>query len=253
MLLAIDVGNTNIVTGIYKGANLVASWRIGTDRRRTPCEIAALLKSLFDMHDLQVSEVEGAVISSVVPPLTQVVAQSVKMLFDINPLIVGPGVKTGMPILVDNPREVGTDRIVNAVAAYHKYGGPLIVVDFGTATTFDAVSERGEYLGGAISPGIGISMDALFRETAQLPKIDFKKPKRVIGKNTVESMQSGIFYGYVSLVDGMVERIRQELPNAKVIATGGLAELVAEASSTIEKVDPWLTLEGLRIIYLKNL
>ena len=253
MLLAIDVGNTNIVTGIYKGAELLASWRIGTDRRRTPCEIAALLKSLFDMHGLDVAEVKGAVISSVVPPLTQVVAQSVKMLFDIDPLIVGPGVKTGMPILVDNPREVGTDRIVNAVAAYHKYGGPLIVVDFGTATTFDAVSERGEYLGGAISPGIGISMDALFRETAQLPKIDFKKPKRVIGKNTVESMQSGIFYGYVSLVDGMVERIRQELPNAKVIATGGLAELVAEASSTIEKVDPWLTLEGLRIIYLKNL
>ncbi len=252
MLLVVDVGNTNIVVGLFEGDSLLSSWRISSDRRRTPCEIAALLKSLFDLSRLRVGEVEGAVISSVVPPLTGVVKRAVEMLFDVDVLVVGPGVKTGMPILVDNPREVGTDRIVNAVAAYHKYGGPLIVVDFGTATTFDAVSGRGEYLGGAISPGIGISMEALFRETAQLPKIDFKRPKRVIGKNTVESMQAGIFFGYVCLVDGMVERMREELGDARVIATGGLAEAVAAESRTIEGVDPWLTLEGLRIIYHKN-
>ncbi len=252
MLLVVDVGNTNIVVGLFEGDSLLSSWRISSDRRRTPCEIAALLKSLFDLSRLRVGEVEGTVISSVVPPLTGVVKRAVEMLFDVDVLVVGPGVKTGMPILVDNPREVGTDRIVNAVAAYHKYGGPLIVVDFGTATTFDAVSGRGEYLGGAISPGIGISMEALFRETAQLPKIDFKRPKRVIGKNTVESMQAGIFFGYVCLVDGMVERMREELGDARVIATGGLAEAVAAESRTIEGVDPWLTLEGLRIIYHKN-
>ncbi len=246
------MGNTNIVVGLFEGDSLLSSWRISSDRRRTPCEIAALLKSLFDLSRLRVGEVEGTVISSVVPPLTGVVKRAVEMLFDVDVLVVGPGVKTGMPILVDNPREVGTDRIVNAVAAYHKYGGPLIVVDFGTATTFDAVSGRGEYLGGAISPGIGISMEALFRETAQLPKIDFKRPKRVIGKNTVESMQAGIFFGYVCLVDGMVERMREELGDARVIATGGLAEAVAAESRTIEGVDPWLTLEGLRIIYHKN-
>lgn len=181
MLLVVDVGNTNIVVGIYDKANLLASWRISSDRRRTPCEITALWKSLFELQGLKVEHVEGAALSSVVPPLTDVVVKAIKMLFDIDTLVIGPGVKTGMPVLVDNPREVGTDRIVNAVAAYHRYGGPLVVVDFGTATTFDVVSQRGEYLGGAISPGIGISMEALFRETAQLPKIDFKRPKERCG------------------------------------------------------------------------
>ena len=254
MLLVVDVGNTNIVVGLYKDRDLIASWRISSDRRRTPCEIAALLKSLLEMEGIAPEGVDGAVMSSVVPPLTSTVVKAVKMLFNISPLVVGPGVKTGMPILVDNPKEVGTDRIVNAVAAYHKYGGPLVVVDFGTATTFDVVSVKGEYLGGAIAPGIGISMEALFRETAQLPKVDFERPKNVIGKNTVESMQSGIFYGYVCLVDGMIDLIQKEfdLP-LKVVATGGLAESVASMSRTIQKVEPWLTLEGLRIIYQKNL
>ncbi len=252
MLLTVDIGNTNIVIGVYTGENLVHFWRIGTDRKKTIFEYAVVISGLFKLNGLSPSSVRDAVISSVVPPLTGIIKDTLKFLFGIDPLIVGPGVRTGMPVLVDNPKEVGTDRIVNAVGAYNKYGGPLVVVDFGTATTFDAVSERGEYLGGAICPGIGISLEALFRETAQLPKVDFKKPKRVIGKNTIESMQSGVFYGYVSLVDGMVERMRKELPEARCIATGGYASVIAKESSTIEIVDPWLTLEGLRIIYEKN-
>ncbi|NPA15367.1 MAG: type III pantothenate kinase [Deferribacteres bacterium] len=252
MLLAVDIGNTNIVIGVYRGKELVNFWRVGTDRKKTIFEYAVVISGLFSLNGLPAGSVKDAVISSVVPPLTGVIKETLSFLFDIEPLIVGPGVKTGMPVLVDNPKEVGTDRIVNAVGAYSKYGGPLVVVDFGTATTFDAVSAKGEYLGGAICPGIGISLEALFRETAQLPKVDFKKPRRVIGKNTIESMQSGIFYGYVSLVDGMVERMKKELSGAKCVATGGYASAIAHESSTIEVVDPWITLEGLRIIYEKN-
>ncbi len=252
MLLVVDVGNTNIVVGVYEGDKLVSSWRISSDRRRTPCELAAWMKVLFELEGMDPKSIDGAVLSSVVPPLTGVVVRAIRMLFGIGTLVVGPGVKTGMPILVDNPKEVGTDRIVNAVAAYSKYGGPLVVVDFGTATTFDVVSAKGEYLGGAISPGIAISMEALFKETAQLPRIDFSKPKSVIGKNTVDSMKSGIFYGYVCLVDGMVDLIEREIGSCRVVATGGLAEVVASVSSKIDLVDPWLTLEGLRIIYHKN-
>ena len=252
MLLVVDVGNTNIVVGVYEGDKLVSSWRISSDRRRTPCELAAWMKVLFELEGMDPKSIDGAVLSSVVPPLTGVVVRAIRMLFGIGTLVVGPGVKTGMPILVDNPKEVGTDRIVNAVAAYSKYGGPLVVVDFGTATTFDVVSAKGEYLGGAISPGIAISMEALFKETAQLPRIDFSKPKSVIGKNTIDSMKSGIFYGYVCLVDGMVDLIEREIGSCRVVATGGLAEVVASVSSKIDLVDPWLTLEGLRIIYHKN-
>ena len=252
MLLVVDIGNTNIVIGIYEKDELTRSWRISTDRRKTIFEYAVLIKNFFSLDGIPLTEVGDAVIASVVPPLTSIIRDALNMLFGIDPLIVGPGVKTGMPVLVDNPKEVGTDRIVNAVGAYHKYGGPLVVVDFGTATTFDAVSVKGEYLGGAICPGIGISLDALFKETAQLPRVDFRKPKRVIGKNTVESMQSGVFYGYVCLVDGMVKRMRDELGEALCIATGGYAQAIAGESSTINKVDPWITLEGLRIIYKKN-
>ncbi len=252
MLLVADVGNTNIVFGLYDGDKLLSSWRISSDRRRTPCELAAWMKVLFELEGVSTEGVEGAVLSSVVPPLTPVVVKAVKMLFGINTLVVGPGVKTGMPVLVDNPREVGTDRIVNAVAGYHKYGGPLIIVDFGTATTFDVVSARGEYLGGAIAPGIGISMEALFKETAQLPRIDFSAPRSVVGKNTVDSMRAGVFYGYLSLVEGMIDRIEAEVGPSTVVATGGFAESIASQTDSIDAVEPWLTLEGLRLIYLKN-
>ncbi len=232
---------------------MVYSWRVSSERRRTACEMSVILMNLFNMENLNFSELKGAIISSVVPPLTNVVKEAISKLANgIDIIVVGPGIKTGISILVDNPREVGTDRIVNACAGYHLYGGPLIIVDFGTATTFDVVSEKGEYLGGAISPGIGISMEALFRETAQLPRVDFKKPTRVIGKNTVESMHSGIFFGYVALVDGMIERMIGEIGKAKVIATGGYANLISSSSKYIEIVEPNLTLIGLKIIYDKN-
>ncbi|MGC9032942.1 MAG: type III pantothenate kinase [Thermosulfidibacteraceae bacterium] len=253
MILTCDIGNTNIVFGLFKGNELTYAWRISSERRRTPCEISVLVKSLFEMEGLNAEEIEGIAISSVVPPLTNILKEALlKITKEADIVIVGPGVKTGISVLVENPKEVGTDRIVNAVAGYHLYGGPLIIVDFGTATTFDVVSEKGEYLGGAISPGIGISMEALFRETAQLPRIDLQKPQRVIGKNTVESMQSGVFYGYVGLVDGMIERIMGEIGRAKIIATGGYATLLATSSKYIEKVEPNLTLLGLKIIYDKN-
>lgn len=254
ILVVCDIGNTNTVFGVFEEDNLIASWRISSDRRRTPCELGVIILNLFKMENIKLEDIEGIAISSVVPPLTNVVTEAFKkVLKKVNILTVGPGVKTGVSILVDNPKEVGTDRIVNAVGGYFLYGGPLIIVDFGTATTFDVVSSKGEYLGGTISPGITISMEALFRETAQLPRIEIKKPSRVIGKNTVESMQSGIFYGYVGLVDGMIERIKGEMKeNPIVVATGGLATLIASESKYINKIEPNLTLIGLRIIYEKN-
>jgi len=253
LLLVIDVGNTNIVFGVYKGEHLLHAFRIATRKKNTSSEYLVLLNQLFGLFNIPTKEISGTVISSVVPPLTEVLQDTVRELTATEPLIVGPGIKTGVPIAVDNPREVGTDRIVNTVAAYTKYGGPAIVVDLGTATTFDVISSSGEYLGGAISPGIGISMNALFNETAQLPRVEIKEPSRVIGKNTVESMQSGIFYGYVSLIDGMIARLKGELKEEAItVATGGLAPLLATASQCIDKVDPDLTLEGLRILYAKN-
>lgn len=253
MLLVIDVGNTNIVLGLYDGTRLTNHWRLSTDRSRTADEYGILFKQLFEMGGVDASRVEGSIIACVVPPILSTVVQMVQRWFHHEPLVVGPGVKTGMPILYENPREVGADRIVNAVAAFERYRSAAIVVDFGTATTFDAVNEQGQYMGGAICPGVQISAEALFMRASKLPRVDVARPERVIGRNTVSSMQAGIVFGYVGLVDGMVRRIRDEYGKPMhTIATGGLARLFAEECDLIDAYDADLTLEGLRLIYERN-
>jgi type III pantothenate kinase len=253
MLLAIDIGNTNTVLGLYRGEELVRSWRLQTDRGRTADEWAVAVHGLFSMTGLNIQDVRGAVIASVVPPVQLAIEQLCRDRFKCEPCVVGPGFSAGMPIRYEDPQAVGADRIVNAVAAYARKRRSLIVVDFGTATTFDAVSAQGEYLGGAIAPGLGISAEALWQRASKLPRVEIACPPASIAKNTTHSMQAGLFFGYVGLVDGLVERMKRELGDAPVVlATGGLAGLVAPHSATIDEVDPGLTLEGLRIIFERS-
>ena len=254
MLLTIDIGNTNIVFGVFEEKKLVNHWRIVTHKDKTEDEYGILIVNLYRAAGIDMAKTKGVIVSSVVPPMVSTFESLCRKYFHITPLFVGPGVKTGMPIRYDNPHEVGADRIVNAIAAYDKYKHSLVVVDFGTATTFDYISPRGEYMGGAIAPGIVISSEALFMRASKLPRIELIRPEFVIGKNTNSSLQAGIVFGYIAMVDGIIEKIKQEVKtDPRVVATGGLAPLIAEGSKTIEEVDPLLTLTGLRLIYEKNL
>ena len=257
MLLAVDVGNTNTVLGLYRLAEekpaLAAHWRVTTHRTQTADEYGVLFVNLFEMNGLATKMVKHIIISSVVPPIDSTLRQVCENYFHIQPLFVEPGIKTGMPVLVDNPSELGADRLVNAIAAFERYGGPCVVVDFGTATTFDVVSAKGEYIGGAIAPGLGISADALFSRAARLARVDVKRPAKVIGTNTVTHLQSGLYYGYIGLVDGILERMVAELgTQPRVIATGGLARQIAEDSRFIAEIDDMLTLDGLLILFERN-
>jgi type III pantothenate kinase len=271
MLLAVDVGNTNTVLGLYrldadaglppKGAavapkdrfDLTAHWRLTTHRTQTVDEYGVFFVKLFEMHGLSPSQVTHIIISSVVPPLDSTLLQVCETYFHLEPLFVEPGIKTGMPVLVDNPTELGADRLADSIAAIERYGGPCIVVDFGTATKFEVISEKGEYLGGAIAPGLGLSAEALFSRAARLSRVDIKRPAKVIGTNTVGHLQSGLYYGYIGLVDGILERIFAELgQKPRVIATGGLARMVAADSRYISEIDDLLTLDGLRILFERN-
>jgi type III pantothenate kinase len=255
LIFVFDVGNTNIVLGVYDRDELKYHWRIETDRNRSADEYGMTIKALFDFSDLRFDQISGIIISSVVPPIMFSLERMCQKYFDIKPIIVGPGIKTGLDLKIDNPREVGADRIVNAVAAIHDYGSPLIIIDFGTATTFCYVNEHRQYMGGAIAPGINISTEALYSKAAKLPRIEIARPDGgVIGKNTISSMQSGVLYGYVGLVEGIVKRMMEQTgKKATVIATGGLSVLIAQESDIIDIVDPFLTLKGLQLIYKRNM
>jgi type III pantothenate kinase len=272
MLLAVDVGNTNTVLGLYRldedkpetpatdsrragteKPELAAHWRITTHRTQTVDEYGVIFVNLFEMHGMSPSQVTHIIISSVVPPVESTLRQVCETYFHVQPLFVEPGIKTAMPMLVDNPVELGADRLVNAIAAFERYGGPCVVVDFGTATTFDAISAKGEYLGGAIAPGLGLSAEALFSRAARLSRVDIKRPAKVIGTNTVTHLQSGLYYGYIGLVDGIIERMIAELgAQPRVVATGGLARMIAADSRYITEIDDMLTLDGLLILFERN-
>jgi type III pantothenate kinase len=253
VLLAVDIGNTNITIGVFNGSKLKATWRVATGVHRMPDEYASLMLHLFEHEGIAVSQITDAILCSVVPPVAGVFEEMCRRYLKVTPVLVEAGIKTGVRISMDNPREVGADRIVNAVAAHQLYGGAVIVIDLGTATTFDAVSKEGDYLGGAIAPGIAIATEALFSRTAVLPRVELSHPNRAIGRNTVAAMQSGIVFGYAGLIEGIVTRIKQELGDkAKVVATGGYAELLARETPAIDEVNPDLTLIGLRLIYDMN-
>jgi type III pantothenate kinase len=253
VIFVLDVGNTNIVLGVYEGEELKYHWRMETNRHKTEDEYGMIVKNLFEHVQLSLYDIEGIIISSVVPPIMFSLERMCEKYFNITPLVVGPGIRTGLDIKYENPREVGADRIVNAVAGIKEYGGPLIIVDFGTATTYCYINEDKQYMGGAIAPGIGISTEALYSKAAKLPRIEIGRPEHIIGKNTVSAMQSGILYGYVGQVEGIVKRMKATAKsNPLVIATGGLAQLISKESDVIDIVDPFLTLKGLKLIYERN-
>ena len=253
MLLVFDIGNSNIVMGTYEGKRLLKHWRISTDRQKTGDEYGILMHDLFRYQGVRMEDIEAIIISSVVPPLVVPMVKMCERYFHLHPLVVGPGIKTGIKLNYENPHSIGADRVVNAVGAFEQYGGPLIVIDIGTATTFDVVAENGDFLGGAIAPGIMASADALFQAAAKLPRIELVPPKQIVCQNTVQGMQAGIIFGYVGQIDGIVHRIKAELGlKMSVIATGGMARMIARESRTIDKIDHFLTLTGLRVLYERN-